>query len=87
MIWTQKYFGTFDHLRIALLFGRNYAELLWQSGALGHVLYLAAEAAGFGATGHWDGIKGDGAVNVRLRWEETCKGSVQIVVCFEFFLQ
>ncbi|CAL1125924.1 unnamed protein product [Cladocopium goreaui] len=30
---------------------RNYAELLWQSGALGQVLYLAAEAAGFGATG------------------------------------
>jgi len=27
------------------------------------VLYLAAEAAGFGATGHCDGIKRDGAVN------------------------
>ncbi|CAJ1343080.1 unnamed protein product, partial [Effrenium voratum] len=30
---------------------RSYAELLWQAGALGQVLYLAAEAAGFGATG------------------------------------
>ena len=66
MIWTRKYFGTFDDLRISLLFGRNYAELLWQSGALGHVLYLAAEAAGFGATGHCDGIKRDGAVNHQL---------------------
>eukprot|EP00439_Symbiodinium_sp_Y106_P066894 s1592_g10.t8 len=45
--FAAAFFGTFTGWRHP----RRYLELLRHAGALGHVFYLAAEAAGFGATG------------------------------------
>ncbi|CAE7241848.1 unnamed protein product [Symbiodinium microadriaticum] len=45
--FAAAFFGAFTGWRHP----RRYLELLWHAGALGHVFYLAAEAAGFGATG------------------------------------
>ncbi|CAE7507426.1 unnamed protein product [Symbiodinium sp. CCMP2456] len=68
--FAAAFFGAFTGWRHP----RRYLELLWHAGALGHVFYLAAEAAGFGATGMGCFMDDMGLGLLRDPWSMEAKG-------------
>ncbi|CAE6933073.1 unnamed protein product [Symbiodinium sp. CCMP2592] len=69
--FAAAFFGAFTGWRHP----RRYLELLWHAGALGHVFYLAAEAAGFGATGMGCFMDDMALALLRDPWSMEAKGA------------